>query len=425
MSTSRAERKQRDCETVTEPQRFSASAWSGVPLGPKDPIFGLQEAFLVDTDSRKLNVSLGAYRDDDGNPFVLPVVRKVEQTLVSSGANMEYAPIIGLGKFIKCSLDLAYGANSDAIKNSRVAGMQTISGTGALRIAFAFLAKYLPDADKQVYVPDPTYANHFPILEASGFGTTSYRYYHADTNGLDLDGMLEDLGRAKEGSIVMLHAVAHNPTGVDPKPEQWERISKVCKDRRHVIVFDCAYQGFASGETVRDVLAVRQFVEDGHQVLLCQSMAKNFGLYGHRVGCFSLVTESSEERVRVESQLKILARAMYSNPPIHGARIVAEVLGSPELNKQWRDEVKIMSQRIIDMRHLLRDSLRESGSTRNWDYITDQIGMFCYTGLSPDQVDKMIEEWHIYMTRNGRISMAGVNTSNAAYIAEALHAVTK
>lgn len=240
------------------------------------------------------------------------------------------------------------------------------------------------------------------------------------TKGLDLKGMLEDIKNAPK-SVVLLHSCAHNPTGVDPSMEQWAEISKVCKDAGHFVLFDNAYQGFASGDTDKDVQAVRYFIDEGHNIGLCQSFAKNFGLYGQRIGNFSILCENADEAARVESQLKIIARAIYSNPPIHGARIVDTVLSDPALKAQWQGEIKEMSGRIIQMRSLLKQNLVDAGSKLNWDHITNQIGMFSYTGLTKEECQFMTEKHHIYLTMNGRISMAGVTTKNVAKLAEAMH----
>merc|ERR1719510_749955 len=223
----------------------------------------------------------------------------------------------------------------------------------------------------------------------------------------------------------MLHATAHNPTGVDPTLQQWKGISEACKEKNHLVLMDCAYQGFASGDFDQDKAGCDLMVKDGHKMMLCQSFAKNFGLYGHRIGCLSVMCEDKDEVDRVMSQLKIVARAMYSNPPVHGARIVDEILSDPKLTAQWKGEVRDMAHRIIKMRTMLKDGLKAEGSTLNWDHITDQIGMFCYTGMTGEQVDALAKDWHIYMTRNGRISMAGVTSGNVGYLAKAMHAVTK
>jgi len=242
---------------------------------------------------------------------------------------------------------------------------------------------------------------------------------------LDFDGLIADIKAAPTGSIFLFHACAHNPTGVDPTAEQWKAISAAVKSRGHFVVVDMAYQGFASGDPVKDATALRQFVSDGHHVAVSQSFAKNFGLYGQRIGTASFVTASAEEASRVESQVKILARAIYSNPSISGSRIVQLILSDVKLRKQWEVDVKEMADRIIQMRLLLRSQLEKLGSKLKWNHITEQIGMFCYSGLSPEQVDKLTNEYHIYLTRNGRISMAGLITKDIPYLAKAIHEVTK
>jgi len=308
-----------------------------------------------------------------------------------------------------------------------VAAAQTISGTGALRLAGDFIFRFTHPASpmRTVYMPDPTWTNHLNVFTDSGLKLAKYRYYDPSTLGLNLSGLLQDIRAAPHGSTFLFHACAHNPTGVDPKLAQWVEISKACREMGHFLLVDSAYQGFASGEAAVDAFALRQFVKDGHQVALCQSFSKNFGLYGQRVGCLSFVASSQDEAKRIESQLKIIARPMYSNPPIHGARIVSMILRDPDLTNQWRKDVKMMADRIILMRKLLKEKLKEVGSTRNWNHVTDQIGMFCFSGLTPDQVDRLKTEFHIFMTRDGRISMAGLTTKDVSYLAESIHAVTQ
>lgn len=252
-----------------------------------------------------------------------------------------------------------------------------------------------------------------------------YAYYDKDTIGLDMSGLVRDMEGAPDGSVFLLHACAHNPTGVDPSLEQWKEISSVMKKKKHVPFFDCAYQGFASGDAEKDAAALRLFVDDGHQVCLAQSYAKNFGLYGERVGAFSVLCADPDEAARVESQLKIIIRPMYSNPPVNGARIVQTILEDPVLKPQWYAECKSMADRIIEMRTLLKTNLEKAGSSRNWDHVVNQIGMFCYSGLTEQQVESMRVDKHVYMTKDGRISMAGVTSNNVEYLANAMHSVTK
>ncbi|KAH8555210.1 aspartate aminotransferase [Umbelopsis sp. PMI_123] len=405
--------------------RSFLSTWSAVPQGPPDAILGVTDAFKKDTDSRKMNLGVGAYRDDNGKPFVLSSVRKAEKIIAGNSLDKEYAPITGLSDFTEAAGELAYGEDSAAIKEKRLAITQSISGTGALRIGAAFLSRWYPHA-KKVYLPNPTWGNHIPIFGDAGMQVEKYRYFDKSTNGLDFGGMIDDLKNAPKNSVVLLHACAHNPTGVDPTQEQWDEIAQVVKDRDHFSFFDMAYQGFASGDCTRDAYALRKFVAGNHPVVLSQSFAKNMGLYGERAGAFSVVTADAEEKARVDSQVKILIRPLYSNPPINGARIVSTVLNTPELKQEWLGEVKLMANRIIDMRQKLKGHLENDfGSKLNWNHITDQIGMFCYSGLKPEQVDKLRDDWHIYLTRDGRISIAGISSHNVKYLAEAIHNVTK
>lgn len=375
----------------------------------------------------KINVGVGAYRDDNGKPWVLPSVAEAERRIVDAKLDMEYPPIDGVPEFVKQATYLAYGKDSEAVKSGRIAACQSLSGTGALRLASGYLARFRPSSGgaPSIMVPNPTWGNHYPIFEHMGHKVETYRYWDQKTLGLDLKGLLEDLKAKPNGQIVLLHSCAHNPTGVDPTLDQWKEISKVCKDKQHFVIFDNAYQGFASGDANKDVAAVRLFVEEGHNIGLCQSFAKNFGLYGQRIGQFSIVCSDAGEAARVLSQIKIVARAIYSNPPLHGARIVAGVLADEKLHKQWLNEIALMAGRIGQMRTLLRDSIVGAGSKKNWDHITNQIGMFSYTGLTKEQCDVMTAKHHVYLTSNGRISMAGVTSKNVGRLAEAIHDVSK
>ncbi|KAL5494895.1 AAT1 [Sanghuangporus weigelae] len=400
------------------------STWSAVPAGPPDPILGVTEAFKADTDPRKINLGVGAYRDDAGKPYVLPSVKRAEQTLSSSLLDKEYLPITGLPEFTKNAAKLAYGGESKPLVSNSISVTQSISGTGALRIGGAFLARFYPHT-KVIYLPVPSWGNHTPIFRDSGLEVRGYRYFDKKTVGLDFAGLKEDLQNAPERSIVLLHACAHNPTGIDPTPEQWKEISDIVKDKKLFPFFDMAYQGFASGSTARDAFAIRHFVSQGHQIALAQSFAKNMGLYGERVGAFSLITADPEEKARVDSQLKIVIRPMYSNPPLHGARIANTILSSQELYSQWEGEVKGMADRIISMRDKLYDTLTGLNTPGEWGHIKSQIGMFSFTGLTQPQTKALAEKAHIYMTSDGRISMAGLNAKNIEYFAESVSKAVK
>ncbi|TFK41106.1 glutamic oxaloacetic transaminase AAT1 [Crucibulum laeve] len=401
------------------------SSWSAVPAGPPDPILGVTEAFKADKDPRKINLGVGAYRDENGKPYILGSVKKAEELLTSSKPDKEYLPITGLPEFTKKAALLAYGADSEPLKQGAVAVTQSISGTGALRIGGAFLARHYPHS-KVIYLPVPSWGNHTPIFRDSGLEVRGYRYFDKKTVGLDFEGLKADLLAAPEQAIVLLHACAHNPTGIDPTPEQWQIISDIVKERKLFPFFDMAYQGFASGSTSQDAFAVRHFVSQGHQIALAQSFAKNMGLYGERVGAFSLTTADPEEKARVDSQLKIIIRPMYSNPPLHGARIANAILGDKALYSQWEGEVKGMADRIISMREKLYSTLTHDLKTPGeWGHIKNQIGMFSFTGLTPPQTKALAEKAHVYMTGDGRISMAGLNSSNIEYFAESVNAAVR
>jgi len=403
----------------------SVSCWSAVPAGPPDPILGVTEAFKADKDPRKINLGVGAYRDENGKPYVLSSVKKAEEIIKNSNPDKEYLPISGLAEFTKRAALLAYGSESVPLTQGAIAVTQSISGTGALRIGGAFLARHYPHS-KIIYLPTPSWGNHTPIFRDSGLEVRGYRYFDKSTVGLDFEGLKADLLAAPESAIVLLHACAHNPTGIDPTPEQWAVISDIVKERKLFPFFDMAYQGFASGSTTRDAFAVRHFVSQGHQIALSQSFAKNMGLYGERVGAFSLTTQDAGEKARVDSQLKIIVRPMYSNPPVHGARIANAILGDQALYGEWEKEVKGMAERIINMRERLYETLTHKLKTPGeWGHVKSQIGMFSFTGLTPAQTKALAEKAHIYMTSDGRISMAGLNSGNIDYFAESVDAAVR
>ncbi|XP_010890986.1 glutamic-oxaloacetic transaminase 2a, mitochondrial [Esox lucius] len=402
----------------------ASSWWSEVQMGPPDPILGVSEAYKRDTNPKKINLGVGAYRDDQGKPFVLSCVRKAEAQIAAKKLDKEYLAIGGLGDFNKACAKLALGDDNEVIKSGRNITVQTISGTGSLRIGANFLSRFHTEA-REVYLPTPSWGNHTPIFRDAGMQLKAYTYYDPKTCGFDFQGALNDISKIPAKSVIMLHACAHNPTGVDPRPEQWKEIAELVKKRNLLVFFDMAYQGFASGDIDRDAWAVRYFIEQGHNILLSQSFAKNMGLYGERVGGFTVVCKDAEEAKRVESQLKILIRPIYSNPPMNGARIAATILNTPDLYKEWLGEVHGMANRIITMRELLVANLKKEGSTKNWQHVIDQIGMFCFTGLKPEQVERLTKEFSVYMTKDGRISMAGVTSGNVGYLAQGIHSVTK
>jgi len=397
-----------------------ASTFDTVPTAPVDPILGITQAYNADTSPNKVNLGVGAYRDDNGKPYVLKVVRKVEQQLVNNpNIDKEYIPIDGLPDFVKLTSKLILGDNSPALKEGRVVTAQSLSGTGALRIGTAFIKQFFPQ-NTTVLLSNPTWANHQSIMNHAGVPFKLYRYWSDKTKSLDFEGLIEDLNAAPEGSVVLLHVCAHNPTGVDPTKEQWQKIANVMQSKKLFPFFDCAYQGFATGDLDGDAYAVRLFVERGFELFVTQSYAKNIGLYGERIGAFNIVLNSTKNVEAVRSQVKVIIRAMYSSPPAWGARIVATVLGNTELFNEWVQELKMMSHRIKEMRQALYNRLKENGTPGNWNHIVDQIGMFSYTGLNAAQCDILTKKYHVYLVSNGRVSMAGFNSKNFNYVADAI-----
>eukprot|EP00960_Hanusia_phi_P069260 767048-Hanusia_phi.AAC.5 len=352
------------------------SLWSHVEQAPPDPILGVGVAYNNDPvgfitispnpndvlkAEKKVNLGIGAYRDDTGKPWVLGCVKHAEQKILKDTEdgklNKEYLPVQGLQAFLDVTSAVILGKDSPLIKEKKVAIVQSLSGTGALRIAAEFLSIYKPGVP--VYVSDPTWGNHHQIFKKAGLQTHSYRYLTKDMK-LDIDGMLADLKAAPEGSVFIFHTVAHNPTGVDPTPDQWKTIADLCEAKKAIPVFDTAYQGYASGDLDKDAFSVRYFAhERGFELFVTQSYSKNFGLYGERIGALNVVCKDPAVATKVTSQLGLIIRAMVSNPPLHGARIVSTVISDPELYKQWDTELKLMANRIISMRQDLVDALKE------------------------------------------------------------------
>lgn len=402
----------------------SIGDWANVPAAPLDPILGMSQRFQADTDPRKVNVSIGAYRTDEGKPLVLNCVKKAEKIILDNTTlNKEYLPQRGDVTYAELCQKMLFGEDSQLLKDGLVATAQTLSGTGALRLGAEFVKRYAPGT--AVYISSPTWGTHNSIMDQAGVPYKPYQYWDKENRNLNLKGMLDDLKAAPDGSIIMLHAAAHNPTGVDPTKDQWDQIMEVCKTKGHVCWFDSAYQGFATGCLEKDAYALRKFAENGLPLFVSQSFAKNFGLYGERVGTFSLTCGSPDTVKSVMSQMDIIIRNLYSNPPKHGANIVKTVLSDPELYQEWRDELLAMSVRIQDMRKVLYDELIRLETPGSWKHVTDQIGMFSFTGLTPEQSKAMVDKHHIYMLGNGRVSMAGVTSGNVKYIAAAIDDVVR
>jgi len=397
--------------------------FSHVKEAPPDEIFNTGIRYRADKDANKVDLGVGAYRDDNGKPYVLSVVKKAEAIIAKDQTlNKEYLDIAGDPKFVKVARELLFGSDSPAIIGSRVASAQGISGTGSVRVGLDFIVKFLPKGTT-IYVSAPTWGNHLTMFAAAGLPYKQYRYWNSKDRNLDIEGMIADIESAPNRSVILLHACAHNPTGVDPTQEQWKRIASVIRSKQHLPFFDSAYQGFASGDLDRDAWSIRYFVKEGFELLAAQSFAKNFGLYNERAGTINIVCSSQSQAQAVLSQMKMVIRPNYSNPPAHGARIVSIVLNDHALYQEWKSELQGMSGRINSMRKILREELERLKTPGNWSHITSQIGMFSFTGLTPKQSAAMAEKWHIYLLSNGRISMAGLNSANVKYVAKAINDV--
>lgn len=392
-----------------------------VPKAPLNPILGMSILFRADKDPNKIDLGVGAYKTEEGKPYVFEVVKAAEkeihQELLTGKINKEYQGSEGSQDYLDLSQKIVFGEELYPKLKGRISSSQSLGGTGALRIAADFLIKFFPAT---IYVPDPTWENHHSIFKTAGLKVEEYPYWNSKTRGLDLDALLKRFEEIPNKSIILLHSCAHNPTGIDPTPDQWKQIAAVLKKKNHYPFFDNAYQGFASGDLQKDAFAIRYFAEQGFQMIVTQSYSKTIGLYGERAGAFHILSSSNTVADNLITQLRIVVRVNYSNPPLHPMRIVTKVLSSKVLYSNWLDELKIVAGRIIEMRKLLRQELEKINTPGKWDNITNQIGMFSYTGLSETQSERMINDHHVYMLKNGRISMSGVTTKNVKAIAEAI-----
>lgn len=398
------------------------TAWNQMKEVPGDPILGVNVEYNKDPFPQKVNLSIGAYKDEEGNPYTLKVVKKAIDIYAKRNENHEYLPIEGLAEFCQNAIKIAY--KSDFKYLNRIATIQTLSGTGSLRLGQTFLHDLYP-FKKKIYLSTPTWGNHFAIANAANLETGEYRYYDPKTKGIDFEGMVEDIKKMDNHSIVLFHACAHNPTGADLNHDQWQKILEIVIEKEILPFFDMAYQGFATGDLDEDAYAVRLFANSGINMILSQSFSKNLGMYGERIGCLSVLTQNEKEKIAVETNLRIIARREYSTPPKFGAVIVNIILSDEQLKKEWVEELNMMGTRIKEMRIELRKKLIEIGSKINWDSLINQKGMFAYTGLTPEQCDRMKNEFHIYLIRTGRISIPGLNHKNVEYVAKALHEITK
>ena len=393
------------------------SLFSAVELAPRDPILGLNEQYAADQNPNKVNLGVGVYFDENGKLPLLQCVQAAEKKLMDTPKPRGYLPIDGIAAYDDAVKKLVFGADSAVYKDGRIATVQGLGGTGGLKIAADFLKRLNPGA--KVLISDPSWENHRALFRQAGFEVDTYRYYNASTRALDFDGMLADLKAAAPGTIAVLHACCHNPTGYDITAAQWDQVIAVVKERQLSPILDMAYQGFAHG-IAEDGAVVGKFVASGLDFFVATSFSKSFSLYGERVGALSVVCSSKEEAAKVLSQLKIMIRTNYSNPPTHGGAVVALVLADPALRRQWEEELSHMRNRIKQMRAKLVDGLKAAGVKQDMSFITTQIGMFSYSGLSKDQMVRLRNEFGVYGTDSGRMCVAALNDKNIDYVCQSI-----
>lgn len=391
-----------------------------VELAPRDPILGITEAFNADTNPAKVNLGVGVYYDDNGKVPVLECVKKAEQLLAAEVAPRTYLPIDGVPAYLRAVQTLILGDDAAAVREQRVVGVQALGGTGALKLAADFLRRF--DTKAQVWISNPSWENHRALFEAAGFEVKNYPYYDAATRGLDFNAMAASLDTLPAGAIVVLHACCHNPTGADLTNDQWTRVIEIVKARSLVPILDIAYQGFADG-LAQDGAVVKRFADAMSPVFICSSFSKSFSLYGERIGALSVVTASKDEAARVLSQLKRVVRTNYSNPPGHGCHVVTKVLTTPELRALWEQELGQMRERIKLMRKALVDKVQAKKPGYDIGFVLRQRGMFSYSGLSKEIVDKLKSQYSIYAVDSGRICVAALNNKNVDRVAEAIAAL--
>ncbi|KAM9940286.1 hypothetical protein OXX80_000271 [Metschnikowia pulcherrima] len=415
---------------------FSTAArlakWKEVPLAPPDKILGISEAYQKDGNAKKINLGVGAYRDNSGKPIVFPSVKKAETVLLEKETDKEYTGIIGSKNYQNAVRNFIFNnSNKDKngaqlIEDNRIVTAQTISGTGSLRVIADFLKRFY--SVEKIIVPKPTWANHVAVFTDAGISADFYAYYDKNNNSLDFENLKKSIASAQDESVILLHACCHNPTGMDLTAEQWEEVLAIVQDKKLFPLVDMAYQGFASGSPYKDIGLIRrlnELVVAGNipTYALCQSFAKNMGLYGERTGSISIVTESSHQSGAIESQLKKLIRPMYSNPPIHGSRIVETIFSDENLLQEWLKDLDSVVGRLNVVRDKLYQKLDKTNY--NWDHLLKQRGMFIYTGLSAEQVIELREKYSVYATEDGRFSISGVNENNVDYLADAINQVIR
>jgi len=400
----------------------AVSFFANVELVPGDPILGLTEAYNADSRPTKVNLGVGIYYDESGRIPLLRAVRQIEQQLATEGKPRGYLPIDGLPAYTQATRELVLGKESPLLEAGRVSTTQTVGGSGALRVGAELLRTLLPHAT--IAISRPSWENHRAVFGAAGFEVVEYSYFDEQTHGVDFPAMLADLQKLQPGTVVLLHACCHNPTGADLTVDQWKQVAEVLREQQLFPFIDMAYQGFDKG-IAQDGVAVRVVAEAGiDSFIVANSYSKSFSLYGERVGALSIVAPNATEAKAVQSQIKRIIRTIYSSPSNHGAALVAGVLNSPELRALWEEELTEMRERIHALRHGLVDRLVALGAPE-FSFINDQAGMFSYSGLSRVQVDKLRDEYGIYAVGTGRICVAALSQSNLDYVAQAVANVSK
>ncbi|MEY2618659.1 MAG: Aspartate transaminase [Pseudomonadota bacterium] len=393
------------------------SLFSAVEMAPRDPILGLNEQFAADTNPQKVNLGVGVYYDDNGKLPLLECVRQAEKQMMEAPKARGYLPIDGIAAYDQGVKNLVFGADSEPVRSGRVATVQALGGTGGLKIGADFMRRLNPNA--KVLISDPSWENHRALFSQAGFTVEAYPYYDAAKRGLNFEGMLAALNAAPAGTVVVLHACCHNPTGYDITAAQWDQVVAACKARGLVPFLDMAYQGFGQG-IAEDGAAVAKFTASGQTFLVSTSFSKSFSLYGERVGALSVLCTDKAEADRVLSQLKIMIRTNYSNPPTHGGTVVAAVLNTPALRALWEKELGEMRVRIKQMRSALVERLKAAGVKQDMSFITDQVGMFSYSGLSKDQMVRLRSEFGVYGTDTGRMCVAALNSKNIDHVCQSI-----
>ncbi|MBU5376857.1 MAG: amino acid aminotransferase [Pantoea sp.] len=394
--------------------------FESISAAPADPILGLADLFRADDRPHKINLGIGVYKDETGNTPVLTSVKKAEQYLLENETTKNYLSIDGLADFARCTQELLFGAENPLIAAGRARTAQTPGGTGALRVAADFLATQT--TVKRVWVSNPSWPNHKNVFNAAGLEVCEYDYYDAENHQLDFGGMLAALQEAKAGDVVLFHGCCHNPTGIDPTAEQWSQLAQLSQEKGWLPLFDFAYQGFARGLN-EDAEGLRIFAASHQELIVASSYSKNFGLYNERVGAITLVAADAATADTAFSQVKYTIRANYSNPPAHGAAVVATILNNQALRTIWEQELADMRQRIQRMRQLFVNTLAEKGATRDFSFIIQQNGMFSFSGLTKDQVIRLRDEFAVYAVNSGRVNVAGMTPDNMSALCEAIVAV--